>query len=238
MGVGKDVSMGSNPDTVTALIVGNQGLVCQSIIHILRDSGTLNVSGATFADLTQRSWQSVDVAVYVIEPETPLELIEAFVLQLRERLPGSKAACLFLDDNDAAMAAAVRAGATGIIDESVAHGASFPNELVNQITRVGRGDFVCSSRVAHRLAMLHGRPPWRDRYQRDDGLTQREQEVLGLLSEGRTNRDIAAQLSLSEHTVRTHLRGIMQKLHVTNRVQAAALAWKGSVSTAILKEGR
>src|SRR5262245_34055037 len=105
MEVDKDVSMGSTTDKVTALIVGNQGLVCQSIIHILRDSGALDVNGVTFADLSHNPAQDVDVAVCVVEPETPVELIEASVMQLREALPAAKAACLFLEDNDVSMAA-------------------------------------------------------------------------------------------------------------------------------------
>jgi DNA-binding NarL/FixJ family response regulator len=229
--------MGSYQIPIKALIVGSHTLVCQSIVHMLRDAGSIDVRGTTFAGLENRTG-SIDVAVCVIEPETSLDDLEEVVQDIRDRCPGAKVACLFLDDNDASMVAAVRAGATGIIDESVAHGASFPAELLNQITRVAEGEFVCSYQVAHRLAKFHSRGTWRERsgHPKDESLTQREHEVLCLLSEGRTNRDIAAHLSLSEHTVRTHLRGIMQKLHVTNRVQAAAMAWKGNRSMAGLKE--
>jgi DNA-binding NarL/FixJ family response regulator len=55
-------------------------------------------------------------------------------------------------------------------------------------------------------------------------LTQREHDILALLSEGRANRDIAQQLFLSEKTVKAHLAAIFRKLGVTNRTQAAMMA--------------
>ncbi|MEO8291682.1 MAG: response regulator transcription factor [Actinomycetota bacterium] len=55
-------------------------------------------------------------------------------------------------------------------------------------------------------------------------LTQRENDILGLLSEGRSNRDIAGNLFLSEKTVKAHLAAIFRKLGVTNRTQAAMAA--------------
>jgi DNA-binding NarL/FixJ family response regulator len=58
----------------------------------------------------------------------------------------------------------------------------------------------------------------------DNHLTLRELAVLDLLTSGYTNRQIALSLAVSEHTVRAHMRGIMMKMNVTNRVQAATLA--------------
>jgi DNA-binding NarL/FixJ family response regulator len=55
-------------------------------------------------------------------------------------------------------------------------------------------------------------------------LTARELEVLKLVGEGFSNRDIASRLYISENTVKNHLRNILQKLHFENRVQAAAYA--------------
>jgi DNA-binding NarL/FixJ family response regulator len=54
-------------------------------------------------------------------------------------------------------------------------------------------------------------------------LTNRERETLEWVAEGLTNREIADQLVISENTVRTHLRNILDKLHVQNRLQAAAI---------------
>ena len=61
---------------------------------------------------------------------------------------------------------------------------------------------------------------------RDYGLTDRENEVLGLLTQGLANAEIAARLVVSVATVKFHVRGILSKLRVSNRTEAAALALK------------
>jgi len=57
-----------------------------------------------------------------------------------------------------------------------------------------------------------------------DDLTEREKEVLQLLAAGLTNKEIGAKLDIAENTVKNHLKNILGKLHLQNRVQAAALA--------------
>jgi DNA-binding NarL/FixJ family response regulator len=57
-----------------------------------------------------------------------------------------------------------------------------------------------------------------------NGLTARETQVLELVVEGETNKEIAADLSIAEDTVKIHLRNILEKLHLQNRIQAAVYA--------------
>ncbi|WP_027091653.1 response regulator [Cohnella thermotolerans] len=59
-----------------------------------------------------------------------------------------------------------------------------------------------------------------------EGLTPREKEILQEVARGRTNRDIAAEFGLSEHTVKNHLKNILQKLHLANRVQLTRYAYE------------
>ncbi|MFN2177480.1 MAG: response regulator transcription factor, partial [Anaerolineales bacterium] len=65
----------------------------------------------------------------------------------------------------------------------------------------------------------------------DEPLTEREQEVLRHVSEGLSNQEIANVLCLSENTVKKHLRNILQKLHLNNRVQAAVFAAREGLVT-------
>jgi DNA-binding NarL/FixJ family response regulator len=70
-----------------------------------------------------------------------------------------------------------------------------------------------------------------------DPLTNREREVLSLIGNGATNREIAKTLIISEHTVKSHLRSILNKLNVHNRQQAAVYAERAGliIETDVLK---
>lgn len=65
----------------------------------------------------------------------------------------------------------------------------------------------------------------------EEGLTEREKEVLSLIAEGRNNREIAEQLVISEKTVKTHVSNILNKLHLDDRTQAAIYALRHGLST-------
>lgn len=68
--------------------------------------------------------------------------------------------------------------------------------------------------------------------ERNGELSDREKDVLRLVAEGMTNRDIGGRLNLSENTIKYHLKNIMQKLHLKNRAQAVAFA----LQSGMLKE--
>jgi two-component system nitrate/nitrite response regulator NarL len=61
------------------------------------------------------------------------------------------------------------------------------------------------------------------------GLTPREKEILQEVARGHTNREVATTLSLSEHTVKNHLKSILQKLHLNNRVQLTRYAYESGI---------
>jgi two-component system response regulator DegU len=86
---------------------------------------------------------------------------------------------------------------------------------------------VLSPRVIQNLFEEHeaaGRDPSTNGRRGEYNLTQREHDILELLAEGRSNREIAQRLYLSEKTVKAHLAAIFRKLGVTNRTQAAMMA--------------
>ena len=110
---------------------------------------------------------------------------------------------LTADQRDAAIAA----GARGIITKSTR-----PDELVDAILSIAEGaEFVSSE-----FGVDEG-PPWPGH---DFGLTLRESEVAALLADGKSNKEIAIALWISENTVKTHLKAIFQKTAVTSRAQA------------------
>lgn len=104
-----------------------------------------------------------------------------------------------------------------------------PEELVDAIRKAASGEAVLDAKVAARIVQEMqqggdgGPNPFQD-------LSEREMEVLRLIAAGLSNADIAAQLFISEKTVKSHVSNIFSKLHLSDRTQAAVYAWtKGIV---------
>jgi DNA-binding NarL/FixJ family response regulator len=108
---------------------------------------------------------------------------------------------------------AVRAGASGVLYKDVD-----PDALVRAIRSVHDGNVLLASDAARPLRA--GGPRWGS----VDALTPREREVLGLLADGRSNREIARALRVSEKTVKAHVSSVLAKLGVQDRTQAAVFA--------------
>jgi len=218
-----------NDEALQVLVAANHRVVWQSIVHVLRCNEAFDAQGCSFQEFRANPYTRADIILSVLDPQTvDLGSLDELLADLLDTWPTGRLVCLFLDQNDAAVVSAIRSGASGIIAES-GQGCGFElGEVISTIKRVAAGEFVMSPELAIRLAQLRATEVIRTRGHKDDSLTNRESEVLRLLAEGLTNRQIASCLSLSEHTVRSHLRGIMKKLGVTNRVQAAALAWSGT----------
>jgi DNA-binding NarL/FixJ family response regulator len=120
--------------------------------------------------------------------------------------------------------AALQAGASGFLLKNTE-----PAELVAAIRTVARGDAVVTPRVTRRLLeTFAGQLPTADRTAdpRLARLTDREREVLVQVATGRSNAEIAAELTLSELTVKTHVGRILTKLELRDRTQAAVLAYR------------
>jgi DNA-binding NarL/FixJ family response regulator len=143
---------------------------------------------------------------------------------------------LNLADDDERLLDALALGVRGIIDKN-ADGA----RLTESIREVLAGEITISKRLASRLVLEYvtsngERPRKVGRGgSRSGELSERELEVLSRLARGESNRRIAERMFISVHTVRAHVRSLMQKLHVQNRVQAATYALKHGLvqSTAI-----
>lgn len=129
--------------------------------------------------------------------------------------------------------AAVRGGARGFVTQNVE-----AREFVVALASVARGD-VAFGRDAMRLIVEHLSLPaplvpienlLGSKFANKPKLTYREVEVLTLVSDGSSNRDIAEALVISEHTVRAHLRNILDKLRLENRIQAAAWATRMGIA--------
>ncbi|MFD7658857.1 response regulator, partial [Actinosynnema sp. NPDC059797] len=145
--------------------------------------------------------------------------------QVLARSPGCRVVMLTTFDLDRYVYAALAAGASGFLLKDVT-----PEHLVAAVRLVDTGDALLAPSITRRLVQRFAlvdrdaRPP---AIHRDlAALTPRELEVLTLLGRGRSNAELAAELGLSEATVKTHVARIFAKLDLRDRAQAVVLAYE------------
>lgn len=141
--------------------------------------------------------------------------------ELLSRTPGL--ACLMLTsfDDDDALLDAIMAGASGYVLKQIKG-----SDLVEAVRTVASGQSMLDPATTARL-MSSLRGPTQETSTEDSrlaGLTTRERDILALIGEGLTNRQIGKQLYLSEKTVKNHISRLLAKLGVERRIQAAVLA--------------
>jgi len=140
--------------------------------------------------------------------------------QLQQLLPGVRIVMLTFSEEDQDLFEAIKSGARGYLLKKIE-----PRALFDTLRGVMRDEAPISRGMATRILgefsrLLQAREAAPEGVQ----LTAREKDVLRLIAEGKSNKEIAAGLSLAENTVKNHLKNILEKLHLENRVQAAAFA--------------
>ena len=137
--------------------------------------------------------------------------------QIREQAPAVQVVMLTVSDDEADLLEAMRSGARGYLLKNLKS-----EEFLDLLEGLARGETAltrqAASRVIHSLTQ-GGKSPGRGAQ-----LTERELELLPLLVEGLANRAIAQRLSVSENTVKYHVKAILQKLEAKNRTEAAMVA--------------
>ncbi|MFT4468899.1 response regulator [Arthrobacter sulfonylureivorans] len=215
---------------VKVLLVDDQPLLRMGFKLILEGEDDVAVvgeasDGAEALELTRQ----LTPDVVLMDVRMPvLDGIEATRQIVTAGLP-ARVIILTTFDLDEYAFAGLQAGASAFLLKDVA-----PAELVQAVRLVSSGDAVVAPRVTARLLETYVRglapagspaaPPQRDPLL--DDLTPRELEVLETIAEGLSNAEIAHRFFLSEATVKTHVRRILAKLHLRDRVQAVVYAYE------------
>jgi DNA-binding NarL/FixJ family response regulator len=149
--------------------------------------------------------------------------------RIKAELPETKIVILTVSDEDENLFQAIKFGAEGYLLKSLQSQAFF-----DLIDGIARGEAPISPELATKILDEFSRRLKDDaRTGHTEDLTEREKQVLELVAEGSTNRDIASRLNVTENTVKYHLKNILEKLHLRNRAQAVAYAMQAG----LLKKG-
>jgi DNA-binding NarL/FixJ family response regulator len=203
---------------ITVYLLDDHELVRRGIRDLLESSGDIEVVGESgLAQEAARRIPALRPDVAILDGRLPDGSGIEVCRTIRSVDPGIKALILTSYDDDDALFAAIMAGASGYLLKQVRG-----DDFVDTVHRVAAGQSMLDPAVtAQVLERLRSGPP-RDPV--TDQLTPKEHQILDLIGEGLTNRQIATRLSLAEKTVKNYVSALLAKLGVESRTQAAIIA--------------
>jgi len=200
---------------IRVFLVDDHELVRSGIANLLGSAGDIEIVGeaATAAEARSRvSAANADIAL--LDVRLPDGSGIDVCRDIRSKNPGLRCIMLTAYDDDEAIYAAVIAGASGYILKDI-RGAG----LVDAVRKVAAGLSILDTGLQQRvIARMKGEKSRDARY---DSLTIRERQILSLIADGMTNREIAGRLALAEKTVKNYVSGLLSKLGLQHRTQAA-----------------
>jgi len=213
--------MDSNP--IRVLIVDDHMMVREGIKSFLHQFADITVVGESQNGIEAvEKVRELDPDVVLMDLVMPgMDGVEAS-RRIKLQTPRARILALTSFSTDDLVFPALKAGAVGYLLKD-----ADPMDLVRSIRQVHRGESSLHPTIARKV--LDGFYGTADPHMKPESLTERESEVLQLITRGLTNQQIAKKLTVSQATVRTHVSNILAKLHMANRVQAALYALKSGL---------
>ncbi len=200
-------------ENLSIVIVEDHPLFREGLKAIVAGEKTLSLLGE--AGTLQEGFQKVKALrpdVAIVDLSLPDGSGIDLIRDIRKELSGTRILVLTMHSKTSYIVKALEAGALGYISKE-----SASETLISGLRAVARGDYFLDSRISHSVvARLIGDPAGRKKSKSNayDALTQREQEIMVLLSEGKSTGDIAEKLFITRKTVENHRSNIMNKLDV------------------------
>lgn len=206
-------------EKLKVVLVDDQNLCRSGLSELLANCYGFSVLGATGSIEGLRVLLNEEPDLLVMDlrmkPLDGLSMLD----QIRKEGCSTPAVILTMSDSETDLANAIRAGVRGYLLKDMA-----PEDVVDAIRRVAAGELVVAPTMTIKMIeMLRGDQPGDEPKNSLKLLTDREREILQLLSRGESNKAIAQTLSISYDTVKQHVRHILTKLNLSSRVKAAVL---------------
>ena len=203
-------------DAIRVLIVDDHQLFRRGVSSLLAGREDIEVVGEANngAEAVERARELMPDVVLMDIKMPGLDGLAA-TKQLKAEMPYVRIMMLTVSETDEDLFEAIKAGASGYLLKNVD-----PDHLVASVLQVQRGEVPIAPTMAAKILRELTTPSETSIH----SLTSRERQVLELLASGMANKEIAFALKISENTVKNHLRNILEKLHLQNRVQAALYA--------------
>ncbi len=209
------------PEAITVVIVDDHAVVRQGVRDFLKLQPSISIAGegATGAEAVALCLELAP-DVLLLDMVLPDADGVAVAARVKRDSPRTSIVILTSFNDDQHILDALRAGALSYLLKDIS-----PSELVAAIERAARGEATLHPRVAAQVVAVLQKPqPGADYI--DPKLSPRESEVLCLVADGLSNAEIAAQLHISEKTVKSHVSNLLCKLQLADRTQAAVYAWR------------
>ncbi len=217
-------------EAVRVLLVDDDDLMRAGLKAVLSSDGAIDVVGeASDGRAALEHVRALSPDVVLMDVRMPnLDGISA-TREVLEASPEVKVMILTTFEQDDYIFGALNAGASGFLLKRTS-----PEDLIAGIHTVAVGDSLLSPSVTRRVIDRMAHQPGGDRPydERLDDLTPREREVLAQLARGLSNGEIAEELVIEESTVKTHVKRILMKLHLRDRVQAVIFAYESGLTRA------
>jgi two-component system, NarL family, response regulator DevR len=201
--------------TIRVFILDDHELVRRGLADLLSSVGDITIVGeaATAAEALRRI-PAARPTVALLDARLPDGSGIDVCRDIRSSCPDVSCVILTSFDDEDALFAAVMAGASGYLLKQIRG-----SNLIEGIRHVASGRSLLDPAMTHKLLERLRRPPERDPL--ESSLTDRERQILGLIADGYTNRQIGEQLFLAEKTVKNYVSALLAKLGMQRRTQAA-----------------
>jgi two-component system, NarL family, nitrate/nitrite response regulator NarL len=210
---------------IKVLIVDDHTLFRKGLINVLQQQPGIDVVGEAKDGMEGTELaQSLNPDVILMDVQMPVCNGIQATQAIRETSPETRIIMLTVSEEDNDLFSAIKAGARGYLVKNIE-----PDQLIKAIQLVVKGESVIPHTMASKVLTEFSRIARKAEAPADPEsrpLTPREREILQQLGRGGSNKEIANRLCLSEQTVKIHLKNILKKLHMSNRIQAAIYAYQ------------